>query len=183
AVKDLPGSTAARALVLRRALEYLDSLAGGAESDPRLQEELATAYQRVADVQGTPSGANLGDPAAPAEALRKEVALREALATGNPEEARLVAGWVAASRRLALLEDEIGHTQAGRDRLAQALATIEHIDERREAARVHRDLGLLVFKTGDRPKALEHQRRSLEAWRAERKANPDDPDVLRELYL
>src|SRR5262249_815914 len=88
-----------------------------------------------------------------------------------------------APRRLALLEDEIGHTQAGRDRLAQALATIEHIDARREAARVHRDLGLLVFKTGDRPKALEHQRRSLEAWRAERKANPDDPDVLRELYL
>src|SRR5205085_11974025 len=50
AIKDLPGATAARELVVRRALEYLDSLAGEAGGDAQLQRELATAYQKVGDV-------------------------------------------------------------------------------------------------------------------------------------
>ncbi|HEY1335577.1 MAG TPA: serine/threonine-protein kinase, partial [Myxococcaceae bacterium] len=191
AVKDLPGSTAARSLVLRRALEYLDGLSQEAAGDPKLQEELATAYQRVAEVQGSPSGANLGDPAGAAESLRKELALRQTLAARSPADARLGVAAVATARRLSLLEDEIGQTQRGRDRLARALSTIEDLvarapgamEARREAARVHRDLGLLLFKTGDRSSATEHQRRSLAAWKAERDAHPDDADVLRELYL
>jgi len=191
AVKDLPGSTAARSLVLRRALEYLDGLAREAGGDANLQEELATAYQRVAEVQGTPSGANLGDAAGATESLRKEVALRQALAARNPRDGKRVTRWVGASRRLALLEDEVGQTQAGRDRLGQALSTIEEAvardpganDALRESARIHRDLGQLLFKTGDRSAALEHQRRALAVWKAERDAHLDDPDVLRELYL
>src|SRR5262249_40134044 len=54
AIKDLSGSTQARALVLRRALEYLDGLALEAGGDTVLQQELATAYEKVAEVQGSP---------------------------------------------------------------------------------------------------------------------------------
>src|SRR5437868_2177946 len=52
AIKDLPGATSARELVVRRALDYLDSLANEAGNDEQLQRELATAYQKVGDVQG-----------------------------------------------------------------------------------------------------------------------------------
>jgi len=95
AIKDLPGSTQARGLVLGRAVEYLDSLAREASGDAELQQELATAYQRVADVQGSPFGANLGNAAAATETLRKEVALREALSAQSPGDRKLVlASWL-----------------------------------------------------------------------------------------
>jgi non-specific serine/threonine protein kinase/serine/threonine-protein kinase len=52
AIVALPGSTRARALVVKKALEYLDVLAGEAETDRELQGELASAYLKVGDVQG-----------------------------------------------------------------------------------------------------------------------------------
>jgi len=60
AIADLPGSTAARELVVQRALEYLDRLSKRSAGDPSLQLELATAYRKVGDVQGNPTNANLG---------------------------------------------------------------------------------------------------------------------------
>ena len=61
AIANLPGATAARRLVVSRALEYLDKLSRQAASDPRLQMELAEAYLKIGDVQGKPYTANLGD--------------------------------------------------------------------------------------------------------------------------
>jgi len=46
AIRDLPGSTAARGLLVKRALEYLDSLSREKGSDPGLQRELAAASER-----------------------------------------------------------------------------------------------------------------------------------------
>jgi non-specific serine/threonine protein kinase/serine/threonine-protein kinase len=45
AIRNLPGSTPARALVVKRALEYLDGLAAEARGDRSLQLEIASAYQ------------------------------------------------------------------------------------------------------------------------------------------
>ena len=61
AIVNLPGSTKARELVVKRALEYLDRLAAESSNDASLRRELATAYQKVGDVQGNPFQANLGD--------------------------------------------------------------------------------------------------------------------------
>lgn len=55
AIKDLPGSTPARRLVVKRALEYLDSLARERGHDPALARELASAYEKVGAVQGAPN--------------------------------------------------------------------------------------------------------------------------------
>ena len=60
-IRDLPGSTPARQLLVKRALEYLDSLAKERGDDPSLVRELAAAYQKVGDVQGNPFQPNLGD--------------------------------------------------------------------------------------------------------------------------
>ena len=68
AIKDLPGSTPAREIVVRRGLEYLDRLAAEAQGSPSLQLELASAYEKVGDLQGALGAANLGQtPAAHAE--------------------------------------------------------------------------------------------------------------------
>ena len=51
-IRDLPGSTPARKLLVDRALQYLDSLYAEGGNDPSLMRELGFAYERVGDVQG-----------------------------------------------------------------------------------------------------------------------------------
>ena len=63
AIVPLAGSTKARELLLRRAQEYLDSLALEAKDDAPLQRERALAYLRIGDVMGGTSQANLGKTA------------------------------------------------------------------------------------------------------------------------
>ena len=60
-MRDLPGATATRRLLVKRALEYLDKLATEVGNDKSLQAELAAAYLRIGDVQGNPYEANIGD--------------------------------------------------------------------------------------------------------------------------
>lgn len=80
-VKDLAGATPARELVVKRALEYLDSLSQEAGNDFSLQQDLATAYEKVGDVQGDPYTASLGDTASALDSYRKSLIIREKLAT------------------------------------------------------------------------------------------------------
>lgn len=61
AVADLPGSTAARELIVRRALDYLERLSRDVAADPALSRELVAAWRKVGDIQGNPRGPNLGD--------------------------------------------------------------------------------------------------------------------------
>ncbi len=79
AVRDLQGSTQTRRLIVSRALEYLDSLAAEAAGDPALQRELATAYEKIGDIQGNPYSANLGDIDGALASYRKALAIREKL--------------------------------------------------------------------------------------------------------
>ena len=83
AIEKLPGSTPARELLVSRALEYLDGLAQEAGDDLSLQRELATAYQKVGDVQGNPLDSNLGDSSGALESYRKSIEIREAVVASS----------------------------------------------------------------------------------------------------
>jgi eukaryotic-like serine/threonine-protein kinase len=191
AIRDLPGSTPARQLVVRKALEYLDSLAQEAGGDSELQAELATAYQKVGDVQGNPFGANLGDTAGAIESYRKEVAIREALAARAQDDRQAAGDLVAAYTRLGMLEDEAGETQSGVAHVNQSLQLAERLvaedpadhKGQRLLASANDDAGQLALKTGDHAKAEEHQRRALAIWDAEVSNAPEDPEALRGLHL
>jgi len=78
-VRDLQGSTPTRRLIVTRALQYLDGLAREAGDNPSLQRELATAYEKVGDIQGNPYSANLGDTEGALTSYRKAAGIREAL--------------------------------------------------------------------------------------------------------
>ncbi len=84
ALETLPGSTKARELLVKRALEYLDSLAQEAGSDPSLQQELAVSYERVGDIQGDPYASSLGDTTSALASHRKSLAIRERLIAAHP---------------------------------------------------------------------------------------------------
>ena len=90
AIANLPGSTPARELLVRRALEYLDGLSHEASDDRSLRRELAEAYQKVGDVQSNPFRANLGDSAGALASYGKALAILAALSamTSRPVSAR-----------------------------------------------------------------------------------------------
>lgn len=87
AIATLPGSTAARALVVRRSQEYLDRLSQRVEGDPDLQAELATAYARVGDVQWHRYYSHLGQATAALASQQKAMAMRAALLAADPRNA------------------------------------------------------------------------------------------------
>jgi len=100
-IQDLPGATAARKLIVERALEYLDSLAQESRGDPSLQRELADAYKRIGDVQGGPFAANAGDTVAALKSYQKALAIRQALLATNRGNVDDLIGFAEVSRLAA----------------------------------------------------------------------------------
>jgi serine/threonine protein kinase len=88
-IQNLAGATPARELVVKRALEYLDNLSQEAGNDFSLQRELATAYEKVGDVQGDPYSGSLGDTVSALDSYRKSLAIREKLAATDSTNAAI----------------------------------------------------------------------------------------------
>jgi serine/threonine-protein kinase len=82
-----PGTTAARREMVGRSQQYLDALAAGSADNPALQREVAVGLMRLAEVQGVPGRAHVGEPAAAKANLQRAEALLEATAQ------RTVRGW------------------------------------------------------------------------------------------
>jgi eukaryotic-like serine/threonine-protein kinase len=77
AVKNLPGATPVREMLVKNSVAYLDRLARDASEDTSLMAEIASGYDRLGDVQGAWRTANLGDSKSAEESFRKALAMRE----------------------------------------------------------------------------------------------------------
>lgn len=113
AIVDLPGSTKARELLVKTALEYLDRLAADAGGDDALQLELATAYVRIGDVQGSVRQANLGDTNGAMKSHQKAKEILSVLRTKRPDDDRVVS-------TLSTVESRIGDMYWSMGRYADA---------------------------------------------------------------
>ena len=89
-IEDLEGSLKARQIIVKTALEYLDNLSREAEGDLDLQVELATAYEKIGDVQGAFVVTNFGDINAGLASYEKARKLREAVFAANPADLKNV---------------------------------------------------------------------------------------------
>lgn len=120
-IEFLAGSTKARELLVNTSLEYLDSLAKEAGNDPRLQLELAEAYNKIGDVQGNPNYANLGHPEAAVESYTKAAAIASKLRS-SPEALEILA--TAYSNMGTVQARLLGRSSQGREnmRLATTIA-------------------------------------------------------------
>ena len=85
AVKDLPGSTPARKVIVDRSLKYLNVLAQESSGDVGLQRELATAYERVGLVQGDYLESNLGDNEGTLASYKKALEIRKQIDVRSSE--------------------------------------------------------------------------------------------------
>jgi tetratricopeptide (TPR) repeat protein len=75
ALEPIPGTTAARKLVVATGLQYLDGLNQQGVGNLALREELAAAYLRIGKVQGGSFVPNLGDSEGALASFRKAIAV------------------------------------------------------------------------------------------------------------
>jgi non-specific serine/threonine protein kinase/serine/threonine-protein kinase len=101
-IKHLAGATPVRALLVRRSREYLDRLARDANGDPSLQQELATAYMKLGDIQGNPAEADLGDANDAMVSYQNALAILQPLLASHPNERVLQLQAAALDERIAL---------------------------------------------------------------------------------
>lgn len=84
AIEDVPGSIAARELLVKKSLEYLDKLALENQQDTSLQMELAEGYDQIANIQGGLVSNHLGNREAALESYQKALAIKERLVAIEP---------------------------------------------------------------------------------------------------
>ena len=83
-VVDLPGAMKARAKILETGQRYLDELSKESGDHRKLQEELAIAYRKLADLQGGQNGNSTGDSKSALESYRKSIKLLESIVAAEP---------------------------------------------------------------------------------------------------
>ena len=188
AIEKLPGSTPARQLLVKNAMEYLDSLSHESVGDPSLQRELATAYQKLGDVQGNPFGPNLSDMTGALASYRKALALREALCSAKAATAQdrldlatsyrqmgdmlLTSGDAAtaleSSRKAVAISESLTKTETGNTKFLQELVRDYDVVGSIQGANQN------SANMGDLQGSLETFRKALAVAQAMAKADPAD---------
>jgi non-specific serine/threonine protein kinase/serine/threonine-protein kinase len=130
-IQDLPGATAARKVLVDRAVQYLDSLAQEAAGDPGLQRELASAYERLGDLQDKPQGASssLGDEVAAMQSYNKSLNLRETVARTNQANAEDAVSLARIHRLIANAAADSGDVSGAVEHAKKALAVATAVSE------------------------------------------------------
>jgi eukaryotic-like serine/threonine-protein kinase len=178
AIQNLPGSTPARKLLLDRAVRYLDRVTSDSEGDPNLQRELAQGYQRLAVVQGNAAESNLGDQAAADANNQKAVALLEAVAKANPNNATDQLN-VAVVYRIMSFSDLL--RPSGRQNLEKAMAITDRVMKAdgtnprvwSERSIEYQNLGLIQNAAGHRAQALASFQKDLAIKQEIQKTHPE----------
>ncbi|MFL6216829.1 MAG: protein kinase domain-containing protein [Blastocatellia bacterium] len=167
-VQNLAGSTPTRQLLVTRALEYLDSLARESGDDPTLQTELATAYDRVGDIQGNPYTQNLGDTEGAMSSYHKALAIRESLSHSAPGK-ELQLGFGLSYRAIADILEQKGDLAGCIENYRRSLETFEQLADanpddvgvRDEYARAYECLGDGLTRTTDLNSTMNCYRKAL----------------------
>jgi eukaryotic-like serine/threonine-protein kinase len=169
AIQELPGSTAARELVVKRALEYLDGLAEESKDDPSLRRELATAYEKVGDVQGDPYSASLGDTASALESYRKSLELREELVAADPSDKEARRGLAQSYLKVGDISWVTGDWSGALDLYQKGRAIGEELvagdpqnrEIRYDLSTLYIAIGDAQLEVGDVEEAITNQRKAL----------------------
>lgn len=182
-MEKIPGTTEAQVLLVKRALEYLDSLSNEAGDDNELKKELAKAYEKVGNIQGNPYSTNIGDIAGAVQSYEKSRAIREALLQQSPEDKELIS-------ELAIIYGLMGDVYLNGldeydkavEKYDQAYALSEkvvaadptNIDARARLAGIIKSKGLIPFYNGDNKTAIEFYKRSHLIYQDLVKEKPDN---------
>ncbi|MBS1788044.1 MAG: protein kinase [Acidobacteria bacterium] len=183
-IAKVPGTTEARAMVAKTALEYLNSLAQEATGDAQLEWELAVAYQKVGDVQGDPWAANLGHSREAMESYQKSLRLAQELNRAGSNDLKVARLLAQDYFKLGMLQAQAGEMAAAHETLRQALASAQTLEQQTHELEdiallenCHIRLGDTFLDSGDPVNALESYRHEIRL--AERRTKEFPGDVAK----
>ena len=195
-IRDLPGSTPARQLLVSKGLEYLDRLSRDAGDRADLKREMASAYVKVGDVQGRPFNPNLGDTSGARASYDKAVALYESLGARTSRDPSHRRELATAYLRLSEIASATAGTAEALAHAKTALALQREaagmssgvagataMDLQRELVTSHSRVGDMLSATGDTNGALEQRRLAAALMQRLAAAAPDDQNNLRQLGI
>jgi serine/threonine protein kinase len=179
-IRELPGAMAARKLIIQRAQEYLDSLSQESKSDPGLLRELATAYSRLATLQGDSRDANLGDTPMSLQNYHKAIELGRAAVALDSQNRDLKRALAEDYTKLDLPLFQKGDRNGERQCLREALLILEPLaasnpdDVRVQATlgKAYELNGSLSFRDNAQDRALEFYGKHLHINEQLAKADP-----------
>jgi len=190
AIENLPGATAARQMLVTNSLAYLDGLS--AESNNAgLQRELATAYEKIADIQGGFRRANLGDAPHAVESYRKAASIRSAVIAHDPSAQDVRRELLRNYGKLSELLSGIGEQQAAieisrhlRDQARTLVGAPNSTRaDRRNLGNADGSLGWLLARSGQVDRGLLLINDSIETYQTLLEADSHDSPTRRNLAL
>jgi eukaryotic-like serine/threonine-protein kinase len=180
AIQDLPGSSAARDLVVRHAEEYVDKIASEAGDDTVLLNDLADAYNHIVRITGRFQEARgNSSPRSALENAIKALAIRRRLYALNPNNAKARGQledsiWYTAGEYLTV--GDLPHAGALYEehlRLSQkAVKQAGSLDELYGLGTAFTSTGSIERMLGHYDGSLEYQRRGLEVREGLLRADP-----------
>jgi serine/threonine protein kinase/tetratricopeptide (TPR) repeat protein len=182
-IRQLAGATPARKLIIQRAQEYLDSLGRESEDDPSLLREQATAYARLADVQGNIQDANLSDTPKALGNYRKAVELLERASGLQPSNRQirreLAQRYIDMSLALGFAGgDKNGYKNALRKAVqileGMAAADPEDLETQAALATAYMGTGSYLRRDNDLTGNLEYGEKALAIFERLAKAEPNN---------
>jgi eukaryotic-like serine/threonine-protein kinase len=186
AIKDLPGATPAREMLVKNATRYLDQLASET-NDSALRVELAAGYDKLADVQGAWRQPSLGDSGSAEANFRKAIALRETLLATRPNDKETRRLLIVSHGKLSeLLLADLRNTEAieqGQIALALSESLARDADatllDRLNAARGRFSVASQQIRVNGMAAGEANMQTALAELGALMKANPDDGRLRR----
>ena len=186
AIHNVAGATKARELLVRTSQQYLDRLAADAGDDRDLVHELAEAYRKLGDVEGSIAGGNKGDTKAALASYGRAVALRDSIGDERAPDIKNKVNYVIALSDLASLEDQAGDASRALQLSTKAVhlsekwvnATAGDIDLLTAAATANTRLASIQTHKGKFEQAVSSSRRSVEIRRRVLDLNPANGNSL-----
>lgn len=177
---DLPGSLATRQLLVKRALEYLDSLVQEADTDRALQSELAVAYNKI--------GVLSFNVEKSLESHLKATAINEALVKAEPNNKIYREQLADSYNHVAGIMKDKGDTASALDYYRKAVGISEALVAGEPSKLSYlaqlRDLddefGLVLATSGDVAGALDKHRQAFTLAEQLATFNPSDTNDRRE---
>jgi len=186
-IERLPGSTGTRDLLVRRGLEYLDSLAAESGGDPDLQMELAAAYEKIGDLQGNPTNPNLIEYDAAIGSYLKARQIRQAVDARRPpssearralaENFRVLGNIYSQANELERAARDLG--EARRLYVQELAAAPDDVTLQIAIAQTMHDLGRHQSSSSRYAGALAPFEQAIATAERVRPSRPDDLDLAR----
>ncbi len=170
AIRNTPGTTKARQLIVSTSLEYLQKVGAEARGDRDLALEIGSAYVQLAHVQGVPVNSNLGQFAAADESLRKADELVESVLKSDPRNRKaLLTSATIAHDRMVLADtqgkraESLAQTVRAAEEMGR-LTALGHLDsnEVKDVSFMYSNVAITFADYHRLDDAIRYSRRSIE---------------------